>query len=117
LTGAQAKSVFRSSLAFASCACVAGCSLFQPPPTNAETGALLPGEILSAQAAKDTVTVGTSTKSDVAAALGEAVVIPFDSGYEVWVYREKSKDKAPAHSTEFVLLFAPSGNVTKTRIR
>jgi hypothetical protein len=49
--------------------------------------------------------------------LGEAVVIPFDSGYEVWVYREKPKDEAPSPRTELVLLFAPSGIVTKTRIR
>jgi hypothetical protein len=117
LTSTRGKRLFRASLAFAYCACAAGCAVFQPPPTKAETATLLPGEIISAQAAKDTISIGTSTKSDVTAALGQAVVIPFDSGYEVWVYREKTQDKAPPPRTEFVLLFAPSGIVTKTRIR
>jgi hypothetical protein len=35
----------------------------------------------------------------------------------VWVYREKLGDKAPPPKTEFVLLFTPSGIVTKTPIR
>jgi hypothetical protein len=61
--------------------------------------------------AKDTISIGTSTKSDVTSALGQAVVIPFDSGYEVWVYREQPTDQKPPASTEFVLLFAPSGLV------
>jgi hypothetical protein len=117
LTRTRGKTLFRVSLAFASCACVAGCAVFQPPPPKTETAALLSGEIISAQAAKDTISIGKSTKSDVTAALGHAVVIPFDSGYEVWVYREKPQDKAPPPRTEFVLLFAPSGIVTKTRIR
>jgi hypothetical protein len=117
LSSTRGKKLFRSSLAFASCVCVAGCALFQRPATKAETTALLAGEIISAQAAKDTISIGKSTKSDVAAALGQAVVIDFDSGYEVWVYREKLPDKAPPPRTELVLLFAPSGIVTKTRIR
>jgi hypothetical protein len=117
LTGTRAKRLFRASLAFASCACVAGCAVFQPPPTKVETTALLPGEIISAQAAKNTISIGKSTKSDVTSALGQAVVIPFDSGYEVWVYREKAQDKAASPSAELVLLFAPSGIVTQTRIR
>jgi hypothetical protein len=75
------------------------------------------GEILSAQAANDTVALGKSTKADVRLALGEAVVVDFDSGYEVWVYRERLRDKAPPPATEFVLLFAPSGILAKTRIR
>jgi hypothetical protein len=75
------------------------------------------GEIISAQAAKDVVSIGKSTKSDVRAALGEAVTVDFTSGYEIWVYRERLRDKAPPAATEFVLLFAPSGILAKTRIR
>jgi outer membrane protein assembly factor BamE (lipoprotein component of BamABCDE complex) len=117
LTGTRATRLFRLSLAFA-CACGAGCALFQPPSTKAEA-ALLPGEVRSAQAANDTVFIGKSTKADVRAALGEPVMIPFDSGYEVWVYRQKEKpqDTAPRPRTELVLLFGPSGIVSKTRIR
>jgi hypothetical protein len=86
----------------------------QPPAVN--TAPLRPGEILSAQSAKDVVSIGKSTKADVRAALGEAVVVDFASGYEVWVYRERLRDKAPPPATEFVLLFSPSGILAKTRI-
>ena len=51
------------------------------------------------------------------AALGKATVIDFDSGYEVWVYRERLKEKAKPPPTELLLLFAPSGMLAKTRIR
>ena len=62
------------------------------------------------------VTIGKSTKSDVLAALGKTTVVSFDSGFEVWVYQ--IKDETPvAGKTEFVVLFAPSGVVAKTRIR
>jgi len=106
----------------AACACVSGCALLQPPRTAADAP-LRPGEIISAAHAKDTVVIGKSTKAEVRAALGEAVVVDFDSGYEVWVYREKPSDKdkkekkAASPRTELVLLFEPSGILAKTRIR
>lgn len=105
-------------LAVIACAFITGCAL-QPPPPEAP---LRPGETLSAQAAKNAITVGKSTKADVRAALGEAVVIDFASGYEVWVYRERpakkeTAEKPPPPPTEFVLLFAPSGVLAKTRVR
>ncbi len=74
-------------------------------------------EVPFVQAAKEAVTVGKSTKADVRAALGEATVIDFESGYEVWVYREKPREKATAPPGELVLLFAPSGVVSKARVR
>ena len=49
-------------------------------------------------------------------ALGAATVINFDSGYEVWVYRAKSRGPAE-NKAEFVILFAPDGVVKKTRLR
>jgi hypothetical protein len=103
-------------LALAACAFIGGCALLQPPRSAVEAP-LRPGEILSAQAAQDALAIGKSTKADVRAALGEAVVIDFDSGYEVWVYREKLREKATPPAPEFVLLFAPSGILTKTRVR
>lgn len=96
----------------AACALIGGCA--SPTP---ETAPLRPSEILSAQAASDAITIGKSTRAEVRAALGEAVVIDFESGYEVWVYREKLREKAAPPATELVLLFAPSGTLTKTRIR
>jgi hypothetical protein len=64
------------------------------------------------------IVVGKSTKADVRAALGEATVVDFDSGYSAWVYREQrilEKDKPPPPGVELVILFAPSGTVAKTR--
>jgi hypothetical protein len=100
----------------AACALLGGCAAVQPPPKKVDAP-LRPGEILSAQAAADAVTIGKSTKADVRAALGEAVVIDFESGYEVWVYRERLREKATPPPAEFVLLFTPSGVLAKRRIR
>lgn len=83
-----------------------------------EAGPAFRDETLSVQAASQAVTPGKSTKAEVAALLGNATVIPFDSGYEVWVYRVKEKTPGAAPGrTEFVILFAPSGIVKKTRVR
>ena len=59
---------------------------------------------------------GQATKADVAAALGAANVVTFDSGYEIWVYREKP-DVPNADSAELVILFTPAGVVQKSRTR
>jgi hypothetical protein len=64
---------------------------------------------ISARDARSAITIGRSTKADVLAALGKTAVVSFDSGFEVWVY-QFSKN-------EYVILFAPSGIVAKTRIR
>ena len=97
------------------CLWLAGCagpSLFgggpDAPPFSNPT--------LSMQSASDSITVGKSTKAEVMAALGAATVINFDSGYEVWVYRAKSREPAEAKG-EFVILFSPDGVVRKTRLR
>ena len=71
---------------------------------------------LSMQSANDSITVGKSSKADVMAALGAATVINFDSRYELWVYRAKSREPAETKA-EFVILFSPDGIVTKTRLR
>lgn len=77
--------------------------------------------------------IGKSTKTDLVAALGKTTVIGFDSGFEVWVYRatgdtpakpgwealygQAGSEKGTPGKTEFVVLFAPSGVVARTRIR
>ena len=71
---------------------------------------------MSMQSAKDLVVLGQSTRADVLAALGPATVVKFDSGSEVWVYRARSPE-SKIEPAEFVLLFAPSGIVKKTRLR
>ena len=71
---------------------------------------------MSMQTASSNLVAGRSTKADVATALGQATVVTFDSGYEVWVYREKSS-RPPAAKAEFVILFDRGGIVKKTRVR
>ena len=68
------------------------------------------------QSASDSIIIGKSSKADVMRALGAASVINFDSGYEVWVYRAKSRGPSEAKA-EFVILFSPNGVVKKTRLR
>ena len=82
------------------CALLGGCAWLQPPPKPAppQPGAR---ELLSRLA------IGESTRADALALLGEGVVVDFESGYEVWVYREP----------EVVLLFGRGGLLTKTRVR
>lgn len=94
---------------------MSGCVL-QPQKTTKEAP-LGPAEIRSAQAAAGTLIVGRSTKAEVRAALGEAIVVDFESGYEVWVYKEPLGEKRKPPATELVLLFDQSGALTKTRVR
>ena len=82
------------------CALLAACAT-QPRPTPAAGPSL--AEIASS------LTVGRSTRAGARAVLGEGTVLDFDSGYEVWVFRQ------PA--AELVLLFEPSGILSKTRVR
>ena len=107
--------VLRSCIACVCCLWLAACAgpgLFgggtDAPPFSNPT--------LSMQSASDSITVGKSSKAEVMAALGAATVINFDSGYEVWVYRAKSREPAEAKA-EFVILFSPDGVVRKTRLR
>lgn len=71
---------------------------------------------MSMQNAQDTIVVGMTTQAEAMAALGPATEIRFDSGYAVWVYRARAA-KSDADRAEFVILFAPSGVVKKTRLR
>jgi hypothetical protein len=107
----------RASLVAALCASVAGCAGGAGSLNSEGAAAFSLPEGISAQAAKDTVVVGQSTKADVMAALGKAIEIRFDSGYEVWVYRKRGSGGATRTPTEFAILFAPSGVVKKTRVR
>ena len=102
--------------AVAVCVLLGACAIMQPPPKPADTP-LGPGEIRSARAGESALAAGKSTKADVRAALGEATVVDFASGYEVWVYRERAQEKELAPKAELVLLFTPSGILTRTRVR
>lgn len=99
-------------------ALLAGCAGVEPKPEEPPLG---PGEVASASAAQEILESGKATKADVREALGEAVVVDFASGYEVWVYRERpkqrKKEEPPIPGAELVLLFEPSGILAKTRVR
>jgi hypothetical protein len=125
--------LFRITLAAGLAGGIAGCA--SPPAVPASAVVERPRmNIIAAGQVKDAVAIGRSTRADVVAALGEALVIRFDTGYEVWVYRLAKDARAqgatarraappvpdgakPDTDAEFVILFAPSGLVAKTRIR
>lgn len=67
-----------------------------------------PAERTDADAANDALLAGNS-KAQVQRTYGSAKTIRFDTGYEVWAYRYGS--------TEFTVLFSPSGVVSNTRLR
>lgn len=90
---------------------LAGCAGF-----NAPAAPPFRDPALSMPSAQALIIPGQSTRSDVAAALGPAAVVRFDSGFEVWAYRTQHPGAAPA-SAELVILFGPTGVVRKTRLR
>lgn len=84
------------------------------------------------EAAYNNITVGKTTKAELDTALGQATAVSFDSGYEVWVYQDKSEASglvrllpvvnrtalfASERSMEIVVLFHPDGVVKKYRVR
>lgn len=108
------RSLLRASLAAVLCACIAGCAGFGS--TGPDSAAAVLPQGLSAQAASTAVAPG-ETKDAVRARLGPAVEIRFDQGWEVWVYRGREPAPDAGGRSEFVVLFAPSGIVKKTRFR
>jgi hypothetical protein len=106
--------------AFMACLCMAGCAgtgMIGPSPEGAGSARTPTGQPLAPQTAMDMIAIGKSTKADVSSALGKAIAVPFDSGYEVWVYRWAGSDKTTRAATELVVLFDPSGLATKARVR
>ena len=104
----------RLLLASAACAlCLAGCATLD----DAAAPSLTKAAVVPATAADARLSPGKSTKADVLAALGRTTAITFDSGYEIWIYHIKDAAQREARLAEFVVLFDPSGVVTKTRTR
>ena len=104
-----------SCVALGLCIGVAGCA--GPGASSRTAAAATP---VTSSSAREAIAPGKSTKADVLAALGKTVAVNFDSGYEVWVYRLdviESQRAEGVGASEFVVLFDPSGVVTKTRIR
>jgi hypothetical protein len=111
------KTLVRAGIVLAICACVTACAGTEESPIATAATPSIP-----VQDVRNAITIGESTKADVIAALGKTTVVSFDSGYEVWVYRYKGGASAGSAQgtpgkTEFIVLFAPTGLVAKTRIR
>ena len=100
--------------------CIVGCTV-EPrrAPPMVDGGPSRPQGVLSVEdAERARVAVGKSSKAEVVSALGKAsAIVLFESGFEVWVYRIRSPQQAKQGDAEFVMLFAPSGILTKTRLR
>jgi hypothetical protein len=110
------KPLWRIGLALACCVGLAACA--GPGSFGADDlQQTFRDKALAMESAQGMVIPGTSSKADITAALGPAAsAVRFDSGYEVWAYREKPP-LSETPGAEFVILFAPSGIVQKTRIR
>ena len=61
---------------------------------------------------EQTVQVGSSTRDQVRAALGDSTAIRFNSGKEVWMYTYPAASGAQG---EYVILFGADGVVKKVR--
>ena len=111
----QPAKAIRTCFACVCCLWLAGCA---GPGllSNGKDAPPFSNPAISMQSASDSITIGKIRKAEVLSALGEATVINFDSGYEVWVYRAKSREPAEAKA-EFVILFGQDGVVKKTRLR
>ena len=99
------------------CAACAGTGMLEPSSQGPGSVRTPTGDSIAPQAAMDLIAVGKSSKADVSSALGKAIAIPFDSGYEVWVYRWPGRERTTRAATELVVLFDPSGLAKKVRIR
>ena len=102
------------------CLGLAGCTSLSKGSNPQASAPAFRDPAMSIESANAAVTVGTSTRADVLAALGPAIVVTFDSGFEVWVYRDRppgTASNAAVKSAEMVILFSPDGTVKKTRIK
>lgn len=107
------KPLSRISLALAVGAGLVACVSVSP----SEAPSLTKASPVAPTVARDAAIVG-KTKSDVLAMLGQTVSVKFDSGYEVWVYHLSEGPRPRARGkAEYVVLFDPSGVVTKARVR
>ena len=86
-----------------------------------ETASLAANAVASR--ARQSISIGKSTKSDVVAGVGKPKVVRFETGFEVWAYRLIDQVKArklakdePVPETELVVLFDPQGVATKVRL-
>lgn len=102
----------------AACAVVlASCAAPGEGPLEKDAPGVIEAKPIAPQAALAAIHPG-QTKAEVAAALGPANIVAFESGWQVWVYRWPAKDDRSARAaTEVVVLVDPTGVVRKVRLR
>lgn len=114
-TPSRTRTLLRQWPAFALCVLLAACAGTGGLGANRKITPFRDAT-MTMQRATELAVPGQTTKAEVAAALGAANVVSFDSGYEIWVYREKPSEPN-ADSAELVILFTPAGVVQKSRTR
>lgn len=85
---------------------------FMDDPPQAQSAS----DVLPLQQALAAVVPGSSTRADLVAALGPMTTIRFDNGYTVTVHRGQPA-RRDADTAELVVLFGPSGQAVKARVR
>ncbi|HUR90506.1 MAG TPA: hypothetical protein VMZ74_15585 [Ramlibacter sp.] len=103
-------------MACAMAASLAGCAMYGGGPIEEGDPGVMRAAAITPSAAQALVRA-RSTRAEVAATLGAANAVAFDSGYEVWVYRWIAGDRSARAATELVILFGPDGTVRKSRVR
>jgi hypothetical protein len=107
----------RAGIAALAAAMLAGCALYGSDTLEEGAPGVMHASPAAAAQAQAQVHPGSSSKGDVAAALGRGNVVAFDSGWEVWVYRWPGADRSNRAATELVVLFDPRGIARKVRVR
>lgn len=110
----------RASFGLAACLLLAGCAGPASLRQQASGASTFRDPAMTVASARARIVIGSSSKQDLIAALGQPEVIAFESGYEVWAYREPGpprRTRAAGESAQLVILMAPSGRVEKVRIR
>ena len=110
------RSLARTLAALVLCLGLGGCAGYFELFRSENTAPPFRDQTLSMPAVTKLITAGKTSKADVLATLGEAKVITFDSGFEVWVYKGRYAADVSAQG-EFVVLFDPAGVVRKFRVR
>ncbi|MBA2964429.1 MULTISPECIES: hypothetical protein [Ramlibacter] len=103
--------------ACATVACLAGCAGAGVPGDAARVRPPFADAHLGVEAAAQRLAVGRSTRQEVAALLGPAETLRFETGWEAWVYRTHDERGDPVDGPELVLLFGPAGVLQKARVR
>ena len=114
------KPLCHASLALVFGALLAGCAGPGATTSQQESPAAagaIKARGISVQQAQAAIAIDRSTKADVLAALGKPITVPFDSGYEIWVYRWKGTQPTTRGDTELVVLFDRAGLAKKMRVR